>query len=1059
MLNTSLKQSINSTFAEYNDGTVELEARFGRSTQYEFKSGVTRSVFNRIKQYFDSRSGSEYIKTTDYIGKNNVRKTITLDNEEVWIKKVRLWNQTISEYGLRISMSREIPIDSVPDFKPTVIREKTRYSYLVFNSTVRIDLTIVNMLENLSKKGKDGGTTYEVEIELVKTNGLRNFEVATTVTLQQVLDTNKIYTQSEATTVKNYINSLLNSQKRGYIDHYPLVQARNLKLKDMTYGGLIGNQETGYSVTHKADGQRKMLVFHETGIWLAMAPHSLNKVSDIKIPELIGTILDGELIPLNNRLDGSPKTKYWYLSFDCLTWSGRSVRDKMHGVRMNHSQAVADKVKTELLWVNTKIFKNFGTPQEFFAVMREMFRNQEVIQYKQDGFMFTPVNTIYNPHSEQYPLFKRNLNDYPDVCKWKPQEELTIDFQIRWKLTNTGKQIVLYANVKGQPKEFTGTKVFPYQGQVDINNTLTKDLPNGTVVEYGWNYTLNRFEPKRVRHDKTKPNKMDIAEDVWMDIQRPLDKETMSGVGFTLLRRYHNKIKKELFGSSEGTLLDIGSGRGGDVSKWKKYSKIVAVEPNPSHINELERRIKLHGMEHKVRVVQAGGEDIEKITRNVKEFIGDRVDTVSMMLSMSFFWRSESMVNRLINTITTNVKSDGKFVFLTIDGDLVEQTFEPAMNTGPVLTGMDLGPAKLRYFGDKSPKELHIHIEGTIVEDQTEWLVRLGDLVGPMKQFGFQLERERADKEKFLTEEEITMTQMYSYGTFVGNGTGNLPSIEHSLPGKEIEPALKTDPASIPDIITGDISIGPDPITPYNPPISSDISIELPLYKPLFPVETENTVFPDVLEMPVGSIPMDSHQTIQVAWYPHEKVVRIGAIGDGSCFYHSVLGAYYVPYQNNNNTKYRKNFVRLLRRDLAYYLQTERPDGKTVWEVTVGGQFKELYEQQELGLILEDQFGIPIDFSSEGLQKLLNSTRYLGDEVYGYSAEALGIDIYVTRLTTAGLNVHLDTSKPGVVRKVVVISGNGAHYEIIGVERNGLFQTVFDSNDPFIQALRTNIED
>ena len=50
MLSSILKQRINSTYAEYNnDGTVELEARFGRLTTRQFKPGVTIQVFNRIK--------------------------------------------------------------------------------------------------------------------------------------------------------------------------------------------------------------------------------------------------------------------------------------------------------------------------------------------------------------------------------------------------------------------------------------------------------------------------------------------------------------------------------------------------------------------------------------------------------------------------------------------------------------------------------------------------------------------------------------------------------------------------------------------------------------------------------------------------------------------------------------------------------------------------------------------------------------------------------------------------------------------------------------------------
>ncbi|GAG79842.1 unnamed protein product, partial [marine sediment metagenome] len=112
-----------------------------------------------------------------------------------------------------------------------------------------------------------------------------------------------------------------------------------------------------YSVTHKADGQRKLLVFHTTGIWLVMSPYSLNRISKKIIPTLTGTILDGEYIPINKRLEGAPKTNIWYLAFDCLAWNNdNSIQKQRHGNRMNHAQVVTDLFKSNLLYINTKNF-------------------------------------------------------------------------------------------------------------------------------------------------------------------------------------------------------------------------------------------------------------------------------------------------------------------------------------------------------------------------------------------------------------------------------------------------------------------------------------------------------------------------------------------------------------------------------------------------------------------------------------------------------------------------------------------------------------------------------
>jgi hypothetical protein len=250
--------------------------------------------------------------------------------------------------------------------------------------------------------------------------------------------------------------------------------------------------------------------------------------------------------------------------------------------------------------------------------------------------------------------------------------------------------------------------------------------------------------------------------------------------------------------------------------------------------------------------------------------------------------------------------------------------------------------------------------------------------------------------------------------------------------------------------------------TVSTPPTLSSLS-DLPSLSGLSGVEglRENKLPPIKVETELPGIPVDTYQKVKVSWYPDETVVRIGAIGDGSCFFHAVLNGYYPPYQSNDNREYRMALVRKLRRDIAYTLQMEDPKnlGSTLYETVANGQFAALYEQQLMGLDFNDIFDYPVDFSLDGLQRLFNSIQHLGNEVYQYASDILGIDIYIMRLTNQDLYVHQNTSVPGTVRKAVVISGNGNHYETIGIERNGMFQTVFDQNDPFLVALKGQIHD
>ena len=41
------------------------------------------------------------------------------------------------------------------------------------------------------------------------------------------------------------------------------------------------------------------------------------------------------------------------------------------------------------------------------------------------------------------------------------------------------------------------------------------------------------------------------------------------------MRNYHNRIKLNILNEYKGNLLDIGSGNGGDIHKWKNFRKIT----------------------------------------------------------------------------------------------------------------------------------------------------------------------------------------------------------------------------------------------------------------------------------------------------------------------------------------------------------------------------------------------------------------------------------------------------------------------------------------------------
>jgi hypothetical protein len=170
----------------------------------------------------------------------------------------------------------------------------------------------------------------------------------------------------------------------------------------------------------------------------------------------------------------------------------------------------------------------------------------------------------------------------------------------------------------------------------------------------------------------------------------------------------------------------------------------------------------------------AGGEEYEKIMDAVRHTFGNDFGRkplyISMMLSLSFFWKSTEMLQQLANTINL-IKEEYyrsvpkgfkgasvKFLFLTIDGEKVVKLMKENNNS------VDLNGVLMNYKDDV----VYIDIPGTIVDRQTEYPVYLKDLQ-ELTDMEFIFEKV-ANEEKLLSEGEIKFTSLYKFGEY------NLPN-------------------------------------------------------------------------------------------------------------------------------------------------------------------------------------------------------------------------------------------------------------------------------------------
>jgi hypothetical protein len=106
-----------------------------------------------------------------------------------------------------------------------------------------------------------------------------------------------------------------------------------------------------------------------------------------------------------------------------------------------------------------------------------------------------------------------------------------------------------------------------------------------------------------------------------------------------------------------------------------------------------------------------------------------------------------------------------------------------------------------------------------------------------------------------------------------------------------------------------------------------------------------------------------------------------------------------------------------------------------------------LQEIKDQNLIAE----LGVDYSPIGLQSLVNSNAYIGDEIFEYVADVLDTNIYVMKATKEDIKPCMKCYRTG--RPSIVISGNKDHYEVIALNVNGQLQTVFYPDDDFFQIL------
>ena len=557
---------------------------------------------------------------------------------------------------------------------PTIQRNRKRTSFTDIKKVWQLDLTEIESYNDFKLQ-----VTYEIELEYIsksKLISIVNIQTIVQFILQRIQNSDVIISNLFGRQlIGDYCNLLkINPRFPKFIGPLPFTLTKEIFQS--------GKLSCGYSVTEKADGDRKLFFIGKKGICLLI---SRPKDKDLEyqhigfIPELENSIFDGEFV--DNKM---------YL-FDTLIFKNKDIRE----FPLDHRLLCFTKFPSEnILSVTTSIkilFKTFYFAQEGYIVKIEngsktevfddsniylisehIWKNKSSFPYKLDGLIYTPILANYY-----------NSN----IFKWKDSN--TIDFFINkisddvWELQIAGlnkdnnyvhipfrglNNDGVFSLRKGRNIEEIESLIWKSDsslktGIINVSKTISKKFTTNTVVEF--KYYGGKFIPIRSRLDKTFANNIRAINDAWESI---VDSLTISviknGIYKSCTRQFHNSIKKYVINkfSSQRKVLDIGSGAGGDIMKYSnaKVRRLIGIDivdveyKHPTSMSFYKVETELYSIKNVIESSKVG-----------------KFDTVNCHFALHYFFKNDDTLQNLIKNLDENLKTGGIFIATCMDGEKI----------------------------------------------------------------------------------------------------------------------------------------------------------------------------------------------------------------------------------------------------------------------------------------------------------------------------------------------------------------------------------------------------
>jgi hypothetical protein len=532
-----------------------------------------------------------------YCNSNNYKAT-----DHKWIKKELLIEEKVNDlFDINMNMNVYNNDDTITE--PDKWDDNLKRFKLIKEFTFEIDKGV----EVIGRIIKDSITTFTTmkksrinntnqiyyEFEL-KIKNMDNILVNIIKTIQALFLSKVVLTKKQQVSILEEYRLLvaIATQRKSDDTVYLLtpkpVALKKINLENPDNYGVVSILR-GYTVTEKTDGERLLLYINGKGDVYTIDSSKRVEGTGIKAKkEAFNSLIDGEYVHCNKRIDGVKR--HLYAAFDIYYLNGEKLTslplmDDKHKCRYNEMLKLNKLLDVKKSTIDFMV-KVHNYSKDIYKENKNILTNHKKLPYEIDGLIFTPAKLAVYSYYPTMPVDIKTDMTWNSVFKWKPPEQNTIDFlikfigdikkdglkyrkyglyvsdknmlndyniknvlNIRYKYTNIDKLTnFLETTEKDIFKLFVPNKYYINDSEFAFIEVNTKGevraenndkIDNNTIVEFRYDLIEKRWIPIRVRTDKTRifnkgifdktANSVQVALDTWDTIHNMISASMIIG--------------------------------------------------------------------------------------------------------------------------------------------------------------------------------------------------------------------------------------------------------------------------------------------------------------------------------------------------------------------------------------------------------------------------------------------------------------------------------------------------------------------------------------------------